>query len=78
MVRAGEGSGFMSDQLGHLLMAALTVVLLAAAGLQLWMLRGAPKGEVRYLVWRAAAIAQAACWLILLPFSLVQTVVADA
>jgi hypothetical protein len=62
----------------HLLMAALIVVLLAAAALQLWMLRGAPRGEWRYLVWRAAAIAQVACWLTLLPFSIVQIAVADS
>lgn len=59
-------------------MTGLVIVLLAAAVLQLWMLRGAPRGDWRYLVWRAAAIAQAVCWFTLLPFAVVQIAVADS
>ncbi len=68
----------MADQVGHLLMAALVGVLLAAVALQPGMLGSAPRGDWRYLVWRAAAIAQAACWLTLLSFALVQLPVADS
>lgn len=64
--------------MGHMLLAAVAVVLLVVAGVQLWMLRGAPREAWSYLVWRAAALAQAACWLTLLVFSLAQIVAAGS
>ena len=71
----GSG-GLLSDQLGHMLLAALALVLLAVAGVQVWMLRGTPTGVWSYSVWRAAALAQAVCWLALFAFSVAQ-IVAD-
>ena len=62
--------------MGHMLLAAVAVVLLVVSGVQLWMLRGAPRGVWSYSVWRVAALAQVACWSSLLAFSLVQIVAA--
>lgn len=57
-----------------MLLAAVALVLLATAGVQLWMLRGTPAGAWSASLWRAAALAQAACWLALLAFSVAQII----
>ena len=67
-----------SDQSGHLLLAALALVLLAVAAMQLVLLRGTPREAWSFSVWRAAALAQVTCWLALLAFSVAQLVAADS
>jgi hypothetical protein len=54
-------AGLESDQFGHLLLAAVALVLLSVAGVQVWLLRDAPRAVWPYSVWRAAALAQVIC-----------------
>ena len=58
---------------GALMLAALVLVLLAVAGVQLRLLRGTPRRARSLSSRRAAALAQAACRPVLLVCSLART-----